>query len=302
MQNICLVPLLAEFCWHLAGSDGFEFAENVFDIKRALASNRDITLVPSGFSTFGTGGRVDWSRRKCFLKLIISHAKGEKKTINLLPVVWLHELGSWSWFTGKVRRRAGLLCSAKLTLNVASLLAVVPLPALHAKIVERLRVKLRAPIGEIAFGYNPLLFWLPKRGPQPLGVGGKGIDVKGDKDVKMVKVELKGSFDETFKASKDDWNEGEGGGGLGGVLDGGLEQGDSIMPIDTLRFVSTLHCESQKSFRTRFARPSLHSQPSYSSQLPRIIHTGGLLRTRSGILSWNKEFIAQQSVALQNAA
>ena len=61
-KNVCLVPFLAEFCWIFAGTDGFEFAENVSDIKRALASNRDITLVPSGFSTIGTGGVVDWKR------------------------------------------------------------------------------------------------------------------------------------------------------------------------------------------------------------------------------------------------
>ena len=75
-----------------------------------------------------------------------------------------------------------------------------------AKFVERLRVKLRAPIGGIAFGYNPLLFWLPKRGPQLIGVG-RGIDVYGGEEVSMLKEELKASFDETFRCARLEWNE-----------------------------------------------------------------------------------------------
>ena len=102
-KNVCLVPFLAEFCWIFAGTDGFEFAENISDIKRALASNRDITLVPSGFSTIGTEGRVDWRRRRRFFQLVIDHAKEENKTINLIPVVWLYELGSYTWFTSKAK-------------------------------------------------------------------------------------------------------------------------------------------------------------------------------------------------------
>lgn len=121
-KNVCLVPFLAEFCWLLAGSSGFEFAENVSDIKLALRSNRDITLVPSGFSTIGTGGRVDWSRRKRFFQLVIDHAEEEGKVINLLPVVWLYELGSYTWFTSK------------------------------SKFVERLRVKVSRGGGGIGLG------------------------------------------------------------------------------------------------------------------------------------------------------
>ena len=72
--------------------------------------------------------------------------------------------------------------------------------------VERWRVKLRVPIGGVAFGYNPLLFWLPKRGPQLIGVG-KGIDIRGDENVTKLKVDLKTSFDATFTYAKDEWNE-----------------------------------------------------------------------------------------------
>ncbi|GMI33709.1 hypothetical protein TrCOL_g8249 [Triparma columacea] len=175
-KNVCLVPFLAEFCWLLAGSSGFEFAENVSDIKLALRSNRDITLVPSGFSTIGTGGRVDWSRRKRFFQLVIDHAEEEGKVINLLPVVWLYELGSYTWFTSK------------------------------SKFVERLRVKLRAPIGGIAYGYSPFLFWLPSRGPQLLGVGFPGLDISGGEDVGLLKEKLKCKFDDTFKIAKEEWN------------------------------------------------------------------------------------------------
>ena len=67
--------------------------------------------------------------------------------------------------------------------------------------------QLRAPIGGIAYGYNPLFFWLPKRGPQLIGVGGGGVDVRGGEDVAKLKAELKGVFDDTFRAAKGEWND-----------------------------------------------------------------------------------------------
>ena len=86
-KSTCFVPLLTELCWILLGADGLEFAENPKDIKRALSSGRDVTLVPSGFSTIGTGGVVDWSKRGRFFKMIFEASReGEGRSIVIQPV------------------------------------------------------------------------------------------------------------------------------------------------------------------------------------------------------------------------
>ncbi|GMI12987.1 hypothetical protein TrLO_g11077 [Triparma laevis f. longispina] len=176
-KNVCLVPFLAEFCWIFCGKNGFEFAEDVNDLKRALASGRDVTLVPSGFSTIGTGGQIDWSRRKKFFKLLYDCAAEEKRPVNLLPVCWFYELCSYTWFTSSH-------------------------PAM-----EKLRVKLRLPIGAFAFGHNPILFYLPKRGPQLIGAGGLiSLSPESEPNVPKLKLQLKTEYDRVFEECRQVWN------------------------------------------------------------------------------------------------
>ena len=176
-KNVCLVPFLAEFCWIFCGKNGFEFAEDVKDLKGALASGRDVTLVPSGFSTIGTGGNIDWSRRRKFFQLLYDCAAEEQRTVNLMPVVWFYELCSYTWYSSSH-------------------------PAM-----EKLRVKLRLPIGAFAFGHNPILFYLPKRGPQLIGVGNFiKVTPKTEHDVPNLKFQLKKEYDRVFEECRVVWN------------------------------------------------------------------------------------------------
>jgi hypothetical protein len=138
---VCLVPLLVEFTWLFCGASGMEFAEDVRDIRRALRSGRDVTVVPSGFATIGTGGRVDWRRRHRLFTFVRREAERAGRRINLVPVLWFYELGAYRWFM------------------------------LGGSFWERLRVKTRLPLGGFAMGHSPLTFWLPKRGPCMIGVG-----------------------------------------------------------------------------------------------------------------------------------
>jgi hypothetical protein len=140
-KNVCLVPLLVEFTWLFCGASGMEFAEDVRDIRRALRSGRDVTVVPSGFATIGTGGRVDWRRRHRLFTFVRREAERAGRRINLVPVLWFYELGAYRWFM------------------------------LGGSYWERLRVKTRLPLGGFAMGHSPLTFWLPKRGPCMIGVG-----------------------------------------------------------------------------------------------------------------------------------
>ena len=139
-KNVCLVPFLVEFTWLFCGADGMEFAENILDIRRAINSNRDITLVPSGFSSIGMGGRVDWRRRKRLFKFVRAEAKREKKKIALVPILWFYELVCYKWYL------------------------------LRGSFWERARVKARLPLGGFAVGYGPF-FFLPKRVPMLIGEG-----------------------------------------------------------------------------------------------------------------------------------
>lgn len=104
-KSICMVPFLPELCWILCGREGFEFAESGESIVAAIRSGRDITLVPSGFSTIGTGGIVDWRKRKRFFQMLVEEVErgGEKRVIVLQPVLWMQELGLYEWFP-KVRK------------------------------------------------------------------------------------------------------------------------------------------------------------------------------------------------------
>ena len=163
-KNVCLVPFLAELTWLFVGASGFEFAETVADIERALSSQRDVTLVPSGFSTIGTGGNVDWRRRRKFFDILKRQATREGRTITVAPILWFYELACYDWYL------------------------------LGGSFWEEARVKARLPLGVFAVGY-PAMPWLPKRVPMLIGEG-RCVEVEPESEEKEEEREEEGEEEE----------------------------------------------------------------------------------------------------------
>ena len=193
-KSICLVPFLPELCWILCGRDGFEFAESTESIVKALRSGRDVTLVPSGFSTIGTGGIVDWRKRKRFFQMLVDEC--DRRGVNgramvLQPVLWFQELGLYEWFP-KPNRRGDSDEKKKKSIT---------------GMFETLRVKLSLPLGGFAIGWCLPFFILPKRGPNVCGMG-REIKIGGGNkaDVAGIKAQIKAEYDEAFVKCREVWN------------------------------------------------------------------------------------------------
>jgi hypothetical protein len=162
-KNTCLVPFLTELIFILAGADGLEFAEDSSNIKRALASGRDVTLIPSGFSTIGTGGIIDWSKRKKFFQLLINSAREGNKVVTLQPLIMLGEMTLYDYYP-KPKRKGDEITEKD-------------------KEMEKFRVKNGVPAGVFANGWCLPFFYLPNRSANLVGKGGTvTIDGRSSKD------------------------------------------------------------------------------------------------------------------------